>query len=48
MLRYELDARKLAVSDLRCSMIYDLSNLLPPTSWRPKGVGEADVLPMGP
>jgi len=48
MLRYALDARKLAVSDLRCSMIYDLSNLLPPTRWRAKGVGEADVFPMGP
>ena len=48
MLRYDLDANELAISDLRCGMLCDLSNLIPPTHRRAKGVSEGYVFSTGP
>jgi hypothetical protein len=44
---YDLGANELAVSDLRCSMLPSLSNLIPSMGWRAIGISEADVFPMG-
>jgi hypothetical protein len=44
---YDLKASDLAVSDLRCSTLRSLSDLLPPTRGRGNGVSEAYVFPMG-
>src|SRR3712207_32595 len=47
MLRYGLDASDLTISDLRCSMLRGLSNPIPSTHGRAKGVSEAYVILMG-
>ena len=41
------NANKLAISDLRCSVLNSRSNLLPSTYSRAKGVSEGYVLSMG-
>src|SRR5215213_6342598 len=48
VLLYDLGANELAVSDLRCSMLPSLSNLIPSMRWRAKGISEADVFPTRP
>jgi hypothetical protein len=48
MLRYDLDANELAISDLRCGTFPGLSNLIPPTHGRAKGVSEGYVVSTGP
>jgi hypothetical protein len=48
VLLYDLGANELAVSDLRCSMLRDLSNMLLSMRWRAKGISEGYVFPTGP
>jgi hypothetical protein len=48
MLRYDLDANESTLSGLRCGMVYDLFNLIPPTHGRAIGVSEGYVFAMGP
>src|SRR5829696_8132082 len=47
ILRYGLEAQVLAISEIRCGTLYGLSNQLPPTRGRAKGVCEAYVFSMG-
>jgi hypothetical protein len=47
VLRYGLEAGDLTITYLRCGTVRDLSNLIPPTYGRAKGVGEAYVFLMG-
>ena len=48
MLRYDLDANELAISDLRCGTLRDPSNLIPPMHGRAIGVSEGYVFSTGP
>jgi len=47
VLRYGLEASDLTISYLRCATIRGISNLLPTTRGRAKGVGEGYVFLMG-
>jgi hypothetical protein len=47
VLRYGLEASGLTISEMRCGTLQGLSNLLPTTCGRAKGVGEAYVFSMG-
>src|SRR5918998_349117 len=47
VLRYDLGANELAISETRCGMLHDLSNLLPATHGRAIGVSEGYVFLMG-
>jgi hypothetical protein len=47
MLPYYLDANELAISGLRCGTVRGLSNLIPPTHGRAKGVSEGYVVSTG-
>ena len=47
VLRYGLEASDLTIPDLRCGTIRGLSNLLPSTRGRAKGIGEGYVFLMG-
>src|SRR5215207_8114710 len=47
VLRYVLKASALAISVIRCGALHSLSNLLPPTHGRAKGVSDAYVFSMG-
>src|SRR5262249_35846251 len=46
VLRYDIEANILAISELRCGTLHCLSNLLPSTCGRAKGVSEGDVFLM--
>jgi hypothetical protein len=48
VLLYDLEANGLAISDLRCGTVRVLSNLIPPTHGRAKGVSEGYVVSTGP
>ena len=47
VLRYVLEASGLAISELRCSTLQGLSNLIPSTCGRAKGVSEGYIVCMG-
>jgi hypothetical protein len=47
ILHYGLEAQVLAISEIRGGTLYGLSNLLPPTRGRAKGVSEGYVISMG-
>jgi hypothetical protein len=47
VLLYSLEANHLAISELRCGTLCDLSNPLPPTHGRGKGISEGYVFSMG-
>ena len=46
-LRDHIEASDLAISDIRCCMLYGLCYLLPSTSWGTKRVSEGYVISMG-
>src|SRR6266702_7998432 len=47
VLRYEIEANFLAISELRCGTLHSRSHLLPSTRGRAEGVSEGDVFSMG-